>query len=56
MFKGKTGSKGQHCTPSPRLIIRYQFRQVSRGGIGGCWIGSEEGYVVDGSSLTLGGG
>ena len=49
------GSKGQHCTLSPGLNIWYKLRQVSRGGFSGCMIGSEQRYVVDGSSLTLGG-
>ena len=54
--KGKMGSKGHHCTLSPGLNIWYKLRQVSRGGFSGCMIGSEQRYVVDGSSLTLGGG
>ena len=45
MFKGETGSKGQHCTSSPGLIIQYQFRQDGRGELVGAGLALRRGML-----------
>ena len=52
----KWGQKVSIVLPLQGSTFGISSGKSAGGGIGRCRIGSEEGYVVDGSPLTLGGG